>query len=181
MATLGFSRKITYAMLSIPYLTGFVIVLFTCWHADKLRERTFHIVVNLAVCVVGLVIMGATLAVPARIIASILMISGVTSASNINLAWIGSSVPSPSPKRAASIASINMVGNLGNVIGGYLFPTSQANRYPMAVGVEGAAALLGIGGVLFYRRHLKRQNEKLLAGDTSTIDVVGIPDFRYIL
>ncbi|KAK2772881.1 pantothenate transporter liz1 [Colletotrichum kahawae] len=181
MSTLGFSRKVTYAMLSIPYLTVFVIVLVTCWQADRLRERTWHIVVNVAVCVAGLIIMGATLAVPTRIVANILMISGVTSASNINLVWIGSSVPSPSPNRAASIASINMVGRLGNVIGGYLFPTSQANRYPMAVGAEGGAALLGIGGVLFYRRYLKRQNERLQAGDSGALEVAGIPDFKYLL
>lgn len=181
MATLGFSRKITYAMLSIPYLTGFFIVLLTCWHADRRQERTWHIVANLSVCVVGLAVMGATLAVPARIVASILMISGVTSASNINLAWIGSSVPSPAPKRAASIASINMVGNIGNVIGGYLFPASQADRYPMAVGVEGGAALLAIGGVLGYRWYLKGQNKKMNAGDADAVRTTVVSDFRYVL
>ncbi|KAM0418825.1 hypothetical protein ACHAPT_012266 [Fusarium lateritium] len=181
MATLGFERKITYAMLSIPYLTGFCIVLVTCWHADRQKERTWHIVVNLSVCIVGLAIMGATLAVPARIIASILMISGVTSASNINLAWIGSSVPSPPPKLAASIASVNMVGNIGNVVGGYLFPASQANRYPMAVGVEGGSAILAICGVLFYRWYLNRQNHRIRLGDTAAIRSVGNSEFRYVI
>lgn len=181
MATLGFERKITYALLSVPYLSGFCIVLVTCWHADRMKERTWHIVVNLSVCIVGLAIMGATLAVPARIVASILMISGITSASNINLAWIGSCIPFPPPKLAASIASINMVGNIGNVIGGYLFPASQANRYPMAVGVEGGAAILAIGGVLFYRWFLRRQNSKIQAGDASALALVGSSDFRYIM
>ncbi|RSL95100.1 hypothetical protein CDV31_014050 [Fusarium ambrosium] len=125
--------------------------------------------------------MGATLSVPARIVASIMMISGITSASNINLAWIGSCIPFPPPKLAASIASINMIGNLGNVVGGYLFPASQANRYPMAVGVEGGSAILAIGGVFFYRWYLKRQNRKIQDGDTAAIALVGSSDWRYIL
>ncbi|KAM6529187.1 hypothetical protein FALCPG4_007333 [Fusarium falciforme] len=181
MATLGFERKVTYALLSVPYLSGFCIVLVTCWHADRVKERTWHIVVNLSVCIAGLAIMGATLSVPARIVASIMMISGITSASNINLAWIGSCIPFPPPKLAASIASINMIGNLGNVVGGYLFPASQANRYPMAVGVEGGSAILAIGGVLFYRWYLKRQNLKIQEGDSAAIVLVGSADWRYIL
>ena len=181
MATLGFERKITYALLSVPYLTGFAIVLVTCWYADRIKKRTWPIVINLSVCIVGLAIMGGTLAVPARIIASILMISGVTSASNINLAWIGSSIPTPAPKRAASIACINMVGNLGNVIGGYLFPDSQADRYPMAIGVEGGAAIFGIGGVIYYMWYLKKQNRKIEAGDTAAVNAIGSNDFRYVL
>ncbi|KAJ3536090.1 hypothetical protein NM208_g6867 [Fusarium decemcellulare] len=181
MATLGFERKITYALLSVPYLSGSCIVLVTCWHVDRMRERTWHIVINLSVCIVGLAIMGATLAVPARIVASILMISGITSASNTNLAWIGSCVPFPSPKLAASIASINMVGNLGNVVGGYLFPASQANRYTTAVGVEGGSAILAICGVLFYRWFLRKQSLKVQAGDASAIALVGNSDSRYIL
>ncbi|RSL51744.1 hypothetical protein CEP51_015163 [Fusarium floridanum] len=181
MATLGFERKVTYALLSVPYLSGFCIVLATCWHADRVKERTWHIIVNLSVCIAGLAIMGATLSVPARIVASIMMISGITSASNINLAWIGSCIPFPPPKLAASIASINMIGNLGNVVGGYLFPASQANRYPMAVGVEGGSAILAIGGVFFYRWYLKRQNRKIQDGDTAAIALVGSSDWRYIL
>ena len=181
MATLGFQRNITYALLSVPYLTGFAIVLLTCWYADRIGKRSVPIVINMAVCIVGLVIMGSTLAVPARIIASILMISGITSASNINLAWIGSSIPTPAPKRAASIACVNMVGNIGNVIGGYLFPDSQADRYPMAVGVEGGAAVLGIGAVLFFRWYLGKQNRKLAEGDEAAIQAAGSAEYRYVI
>ncbi|KAK7228076.1 hypothetical protein V2G26_000246 [Clonostachys chloroleuca] len=183
MATLGFQRKVTYALLSVPYLSGFCIVLLTCWYADRIKKRTWPIVINLAVCIVGLAIMGGTLAVPARVIASILMISGITSASNMNLAWIGSSIPAPAPKRAASIACVNMVGNVGNVIGGYLFPDSQAQRYPMAIGVEGGSAILAIGGVVFFWWYLKKQNEKLASGEEDAHKAVGISDrdFRYVI
>ncbi|CAH0023278.1 unnamed protein product [Clonostachys rhizophaga] len=155
MATLGFQRKITYALLSVPYLTGFCIVLLTCWYADRIKKRTWPIVINLAVCIVGLAIMGGTLAVPVRIIASILMISGITSASNMNLAWIGSSIPAPAPKRAASIACVNM----------------------------GGAAILAIGGVVFFWWYLKKQNEKLASGEEDAHKAVGISDrdFRYVI
>ncbi|OJJ42259.1 hypothetical protein ASPZODRAFT_77400 [Penicilliopsis zonata CBS 506.65] len=163
MATLGFDTRITYALLSVPYLTGLCIVLLTCWYADRQRQRAYWIVGNLAVCMVGIAIVGGTLNIPARLIASILMVSGVTSASNINLAWIGTSIPSPKGKRAAAVAAVNMVGNLGNVIGSYLFPDNQAPRYPMALGVEGGGAILAIIGVLLYRLYLARQNQNSFA------------------
>lgn len=181
MATLGFERKITYALLSIPNLSGFLIVLATVWYVDRLKKRMWPIVVNVSVTIVGLAIMGATLNVPARIIASIMMISGITSAQNINLAWIGSSIPTPAPKRAAAIACINMVGNIGNVIGGYLFPDSQADRYPLAVGVEGGAGILVIVGVILYGWYLKRKNRRIQEGDAATIEEVGSAEFRYLL
>lgn len=181
MATLGFERKITYALLSVPYLTGFAIVLLTCWYADRIGKRAYPIVINLAVCIAGLAIMGGTLNIPARIFASIFMISGVTSASNINLAWIGSSIPTPAPKRAASIACINMVGNIGNVIGGYLFPDSQRPRFPMAIGVEGGAAIFGILGALFFRWYLQKQNRRIEQGDGAAIKEAGSSDYRYVL
>lgn len=181
MATLGFERKVTYALLSVPYLTGFAIVLVTCWYADRIGKRSYPIVINLIVCIVGLAIMGGTLNVPARIIASILMVSGITSASNINLAWIGSSIPTPAPKRAASIACVNMVGNIGNVIGGYLFPDHHAPRYPMALGVEGGAAVVGICGVLFFRWYLNKQNRKIEEGDEAAAKEAGSAEYRYVL
>jgi hypothetical protein len=170
-------------LVAVRFILGFCEAPFFPGAADRIKKRIWTIVINLAVCIVGLAIMGGTLAVPARIIASILMISGITSASNINLAWIGSSIPAPAPKRAASIACVNMVGNVGNVIGGYLFPDSQAQRYPMAIGVEGGAAILAIGGVVSFWWYLKKQNEKLASGEEDAHKAVGISDrvFRYVI
>lgn len=93
MATLGFERNITYALLSVPHLTGFGIVFATCWYADRLKQRSWWIVGTLFVYIIGIAILGGTMNVGAQMFASIIMVSEITPASNMNLAWIGNSAP----------------------------------------------------------------------------------------
>ena len=73
MGTLGFDRTGTYALLSPPYLTAFAVTLLACHHADKHRERRWHMVTGLLTTIVGLIILGSSLNTAARIVAAILV------------------------------------------------------------------------------------------------------------
>lgn len=70
-------------------------------------------------------------------------------------------MPRPAAKRAAAIGLVNMIGQSGNIIAGYIYPNNQAPRYWLACVVEGVAMLFAIGVTLVFRELLKRENKKL--------------------
>ncbi|KAI5804296.1 major facilitator superfamily domain-containing protein [Geopyxis carbonaria] len=178
VGTLGFDTKTTYALLTPPYLLAFISTVLLCHHADKTRERTWHIITGLAIAVAALVLLGATLNTAARYTAMIIMTSAIYVPFDTNLTWISNCIPRTAAKRAASIAFVNMVSNLGNLSGSYLFPTSMGPRYPMACGVQAGSAALAIGVTWAFRTYLKRQNLKMDRGEREE-DLE--EDFRYVI
>jgi hypothetical protein len=182
VGTLGFSREITYALIVPPYLLGFATSVYGCHHADIKRERSFHMVGTLCVTLVGLVILAASLNTGARYFSLFLITCFVYIAFDCNLAWIQNCIPRPAPKRAAAIALVNMLSQLGNIIASYIYPADQAPRYWMACTVEAIAIVCSIILTLVFREILKRENRKLdqkeLAEGAETAP--GPAKFRYI-
>ncbi|KAK5376308.1 hypothetical protein LTS13_005106 [Exophiala xenobiotica] len=74
---------------------------------------------------------------------------------------ISNCIPRPAPKRAAAIALVNMLSQLGNIIASYIYPDNQSPRYWMACTVEGIAIVCAIATTLVFRTILKRENRKL--------------------
>ena len=79
--------EITYALIAPPYLVGFVTSVYGCYHADKKRERRWHMVGSLTVTLVGLVILASTLNTGARYFSLFLVTCFVYIAFDCNLAW----------------------------------------------------------------------------------------------
>lgn len=187
--TLGFDTKITYALLTPPYLLAFATTVIFCYHADKKQERVWHIIGGLLVALVGLIILGSTLNTGARYFAMIIMTSGIYVPYDTNLSWVSNTIQRTASKRAASIAFVNMISNLGNLSGGYLFPSDQGPRYAMACGVLAAAAFLSLFVTFGFGKYLQRENQKLdeIEGmaddDEERVGADGVPlerGFRYI-
>ncbi|KAK5306854.1 hypothetical protein LTR99_002546 [Exophiala xenobiotica] len=161
VGTLGFSRKVTYALIVPPYLLAFCTSVYGCHHADIKKERTWHMIGSLCVTLVGLIILASTLNTGARYFSLFLVTCSVYIAFDCNLAWISNCIPRPAPKRAAAIALVNMLSQLGNIIASYIYPDNQSPRYWMACTVEGIAIVCAIATTLVFRTILKRENRKL--------------------
>ncbi|KAK6365147.1 hypothetical protein LTS17_011625 [Exophiala oligosperma] len=185
LGTLGFSREITYALIVSPYMLGFATSVYGCHHADKKKERTWHMIGSLSVTLVGLIILASTLNTGARYFSLFLVTCFVYIAFDCNLAWISNCIPRPAPKRAAAIALVNMLSQLGNIIAGYLYPDDQAPRYWMACTVEAIAIVCAIVTTFVFRTILKRENMKLdqkamAEGGEAQITEGTLEKFRYI-
>lgn len=76
------------------------------------------------------------------------------------LAWISSTFPRPPLKRAVAIAFINAFGQLGNISGSYIWPTSWGESYRYSYAICIAANGLSIVMILAFRARLKALNEK---------------------
>ncbi|OAQ65878.1 MFS transporter [Pochonia chlamydosporia 170] len=181
VGTLKFSREITYALIAPPYLVGFATSVYGCHHADMKKERTWHMVGPLIVTLIGLIILASTLNTGARYFSLFLVTCFVYIAFDCNLAWIQNCIPRPAPKRAAAIALVNMLSQLGNIIVSYCYPSNQSPRFWLASVVEGVAVLLAICLTLTFREILKRENKKLDEKDRREgVDPTAGSTFRYI-
>ncbi|KAK4937077.1 hypothetical protein LTR10_022200 [Elasticomyces elasticus] len=185
VGTLGFSRKITYLLIVPPYLLAFCTSVYGCHHADIKKERTWHMIGSLCVTLVGLIILASSLNTGARYFSLFLVTCSVYIAFDCNLAWISNCIPRPAPKRAAAIALVNMLSQLGNIIAGYIYPDNQSPRYWMACTVEGVAIVCAIVTTLIFRTILKRKNRKLdekelARGGEAAITEGRLEKFRYI-
>jgi len=94
------------------------------------------------------------------------------------LAWISSTFPRPPSKRAVAIAFINAFGQLGNIAGSYIWPSSWGETYRYSYAICIAANGLGIVMILVFRAHLKALNEKAEKEEQER----GLPKgYRYLL
>lgn len=112
---LGFNRTITLCITAPPYLLCIVCLVVVGWHSDKRRDRTWHVVVAMSVCILANVIALATTNIAARYFAMMLMPGSFYSATIVLLSWITTSVVGPNIKRAIAIAMINSFANSANI------------------------------------------------------------------
>ncbi|KAJ4999120.1 hypothetical protein K4K48_004533 [Colletotrichum sp. SAR 10_66] len=77
------------------------------------------------------------------------------------LAWISNTIPRPAAKKAAAIAMVNAMGNIGSIPGSYIWPAKYGPYYVESFGAE--IALLGFAAIaaLGLRFYLRAQNKKL--------------------
>ena len=77
------------------------------------------------------------------------------------LAWISNTIPHPPAKKAASIAIVNAMGNIGSIPGSYIWPARFGPLYVKSFGAE--VAILGFACLsgLVLRFYLRAQNKKL--------------------
>lgn len=77
------------------------------------------------------------------------------------LAWISNTIPRPAAKKAAAIAMVNAMGNIGSIPGSYIWPAKYGPYYVESFGAE--IALLGFAAIaaLGLRFYLRAQNKTL--------------------
>lgn len=89
----------------------------------------------------------------------------------VMLAWISNTVARPRAKKAAAIAIVNAMGNIGSIPGSYLWPSQYGPLYVKSFGAE--IAILGFASVsaLALRFYLQSLNKRLDAEETPCTSV----------
>ncbi|KAL0934746.1 fungal specific transcription factor domain protein [Colletotrichum truncatum] len=164
VATLGYSRTITFALTAPPFVLCCFTMLINGFHSDRTGERYWHIVGPLCITLVANIIAVSTLNTGARYTAMMLMPASFYAGSTVLLSWITGTLNQPVTKRAAAIALIISVCNTPNVWTPYLY--NGAPRYFAAFTVNlvaaGAAILIATGT----RLYLRRENQKMDDGES---------------
>ncbi|KAJ0321422.1 hypothetical protein Brms1b_002783 [Colletotrichum noveboracense] len=159
VATLGYSRTVTYALTAPPFILCCATMLANGFHSDRAGERYWHVVAPLGVTLAANVIAVSTPNVGARYTAMMLMPASFYAGSTVLLSWIAGTINQPVTKRAAAIALIVSVCNTPNVWTPYLY--NGAPRYSAAFTVNLVAAGAAIVTATVTRMYLRRENRKM--------------------
>lgn len=163
-ATLGFSTTITLLMAAPPWLFATIVCCFNALHADKTGERFFHIAGWWWVVVVGYIISLSTMSVGPRYFSMFLMASGYAGFA-LTMVWVSNAIPRPPAKRAAAIGLANGFGNLGNLMGSYIWKAEWGPRYHQSMIIALCALALSTALSWVIRQMLIRENKSLDAQD----------------
>ena len=83
----------------------------------------------------------------------VLMAAGLWSSNALSLSYASSAFAAMEPEvRAVALALVNAMGNLAQIYGAYLFPSSDSPQYYMGFGV--ISGLLGFGVVVYIVLHI---------------------------
>ncbi|GJE91439.1 MFS general substrate transporter [Phanerochaete sordida] len=138
-ATLGFSTTVSLLLAAPPWILATALCCVNAWHADRTGERFFHVAGPWWSIMVGYIIGLSTASVGGRYVALFLMAAGYAG-SAITLVWTANAIPRPPAKRTAAIAIVNGVGNLGTLMGSYVWKAEWGPNYHQSM-IIGLATL----------------------------------------
>ncbi|KAJ7920612.1 major facilitator superfamily domain-containing protein [Mycena leptocephala] len=172
---LGFNTAHSLLLAAAPWVFATIIACANAWHAGKTGERFFHMTVWWCGLIVGLIISLCTgprdqgplctMSVPARYFSMFLMVCS-NAASAILLPWVANAVPRRPAKRAAAIAIVNGVSNLGGCIGSYIWKLELGPGYHKSMIISLGAIAFSTLHLFTVRQLLIRKHKQLDANDS---------------
>ncbi|KAJ7784442.1 MFS general substrate transporter [Mycena metata] len=166
-ATLGFSTPISLLLAAPPWMVAGAMCCLNAWHADKTGERFFHITSWWWAVIVAFIISLSTNSIGARYFSMFLMSFGNVG-SAMTLAWVSNVIPRPPAKRAAAIGIVNGVGNLGTLMGSYVWKSEWGPKYHQSMAISLCCLVLSSLLSLGIRQHLLRKNKQLDADELAS-------------
>lgn len=210
---MGFTAVNAQGLTAPPYFLSFIVTIATTWIADKTQQRGLMIIALSSLGGIGYILLATCKAVGPRYLGCFLAASGVfPSIANI-LPWVLSPPHKPDPesrsnaaadnqgtdtRRGAGIVLLNLVGQVGPVLGTRLYPSGEGPRFVKGQSVCAAflflTALLALAlrALLVWenrqldRKHgtVEEQRRRAADGDKRALAAVGVenygPLFRYV-
>ena len=158
----GFGRTGTLLLTAPPYVCAAIGGLVNSWHSDKAKERGYHYSAPIAVALIGYIICLGTTNIPARYAASFLYVGGMFTAYPLLHTWTAMTLSKTPEKKAASIAVVNLLGQVGNTVAPFFFIESDEPRYQLAFILMMVMGALSIALAMVLKFFLHRANRKLL-------------------
>ncbi|KAJ7274058.1 major facilitator superfamily domain-containing protein [Mycena rebaudengoi] len=167
--TLGFSTTISLLLAAPPWVLASILCLANAWHFDKTGERFFHIASWWWVVILGFIISLSTNNTGARYVSMFFMAFGYVGFA-MTLVWVSNAIPRPPAKRAAAIGIINGTGNLGNLMGSYVWKGEWGPEYHQSMIVSLCSLVLTTVLSFGIRQHLRGKNRKLDADEKAALE-----------
>ncbi|KAI5120276.1 hypothetical protein M0805_005333 [Coniferiporia weirii] len=159
-STLGFNTTITLLLAAPPWIWAAILCCLNALHADKTGERFLHTVGTWCGAIIGYVIAVSTFSLGGRYV-SLFLMAGGEAGFTLMLVWVTNTVTRPPAKRAAAIAIVNGFGNIGNLIGSFVWKAKWGPQYhqSMKIGITSLTPSVSLAYVM--RCILKRKNKQL--------------------
>ncbi|KAG1734636.1 MFS general substrate transporter [Suillus lakei] len=182
-ATLGYDTTVTLLLCAPPWVFAGMVAFALTWYSDKKQRRYKYFVVSNALAALGFIMSISTMNKAVRYI-SLFLMTQVLAGSLVLWGWISNTFIREPAKRAVAIALINALGQIGNVVGSYVWPSNWGPTYRYSYVVCFAALVVStamFGGMYLYLRHL---NEQIERNERDAKDVKELRDpigFRYVV
>ncbi|EKM59847.1 uncharacterized protein PHACADRAFT_250611 [Phanerochaete carnosa HHB-10118-sp] len=160
VATLGYSRTVTFLLCAPPYLLTALLAFYVSRHSDKKGERFYHITISLWIGIAGFLIAMTTMNTGARYFSLFLMTQSYAGFS-VFYGWMSNNFPSPPAKRAVALALINAVSQFGNIAGSYVWQPAWAPRFRGSLAICAVASAASVACCLVLKRRLEAANARL--------------------
>ncbi|EPQ55025.1 MFS general substrate transporter [Gloeophyllum trabeum ATCC 11539] len=143
-----------------PWIWATIICCVTAWSADKSGERFVHVSGWWWGVIIGYIIALSTMSVGGRYVSLFLMASGYTGFA-LTLVWVSNAIPRPPAKRSIAMGIVNGFGNIGNLIGSFVWKAEWSPEYhqSMIIGICSLALACSLAFVI--RCILIRENREL--------------------
>ncbi|KAL1968168.1 hypothetical protein VTN77DRAFT_2003 [Rasamsonia byssochlamydoides] len=162
---LGYTSLNANLMSVPPYVCGAVGLYLFAVSSDRHKERGYHIVVGLLVCLVGLIVLVTVRHNGAKYAGLCILLAGSYTSAPLIVAWLSGNTPEPGKR--SLVIGVNGCGNLAGVIGAQLFKAQYAPRYLLPFYVALALTIFAMAGFLSYRfvlRAVNRSKERKIQG-----------------
>ncbi|KAF2152232.1 MFS general substrate transporter [Myriangium duriaei CBS 260.36] len=167
---LGYGNITTLLLTAPPYLIAVIAVLAAAWHADRTRERYYHVVLPQILAVACFIICACTTKFAPRYLAMCLMLGAIYPSYVVVLAWISNIIPRPPAKRAAALAGINALSNVCQIYAPFLYQDKYAPRYVVPMVINACFAVWAIAFATMLRALLISLNNKIDMGLSYDVD-----------
>lgn len=167
--TLGFNNTISLLLAAPPWILATIVTCVNAWHTDKTGERYFHINVPWWGVIVGYIIGLSTMNTGGRYVCMFLMASGYAGFA-LTLVWVSNAIPRPPAKRSVAMGIVNGFGNIGNLIGSFVWKASWGPEYHPAMIISLASLAFASFLAFIVRCMLIRDNKALEAEMLDNMD-----------
>ncbi|EON69581.1 hypothetical protein W97_08841 [Coniosporium apollinis CBS 100218] len=159
---LGYTAIMAQYMTVPIYAVAFVAVLTTGYFCDKYpKVRGLVIASWLTLALICAIVICLVYNFTARYVLLVFMATGLWASNGLALSYCASTFGAmPQETRAVSLALVNALGNLAQIYGAYLFPTTDAPKYLLGFGVVAGMCAFGIGVYVFAHIILRRHPTK---------------------
>ncbi|KAH7306084.1 MFS transporter-like protein [Rhexocercosporidium sp. MPI-PUGE-AT-0058] len=187
LTEMGFTRVNAQGLSAPPYFLAFLVLISTCYIADKTSQRGYTIMLLSLTGATGYIMLASSSSVAVRYIGVYLAAAGIFPSIGNILPWVLNNQGSDT-RRGVGIAIINVVGQCGPLLGTRLYPSNEGPYYRKGMWVCAAFMLLNGFLALCLRLICVWENKKLdKKYGPKTPQEVGVgeedsgPNFRYIL
>ncbi|KAI5120275.1 hypothetical protein M0805_005332 [Coniferiporia weirii] len=159
-STLGFDTTITLLLAAPPWIWATIVCCLNALHADKTGERFFHTVGPWCGMILGYIIAVSTFSLGGRYV-SLFLLAGGEAGYPLILVWVTNTITRPPAKRAATIAIVNGFGNIGSLVGSFVWKAEWGPQYHQSMKIGIASLCLSVSLAYVMRCILKRENRQL--------------------
>ncbi|RXW21582.1 hypothetical protein EST38_g4281 [Candolleomyces aberdarensis] len=156
---MGYTNEKSQLMSVPPYVAGCIATIAGGYFADRAQKRGTFMMGFCLVAIIGFVMLISTHIAAVQYVGTFFAVCGIYPNVPMGVAWNGNNIGG-STKRAVGIAMHVGFGNLGGVIAGFVYRSTDAPRYFQGHGLLIGTVTMSFFLCLFMHIHLKRENDR---------------------